>query len=202
MFLTPRSAPAAAGAAAAARISLFRLVCFIPLCLAATLAVAAELHGTIVGVADGDTVTVLDRARTQHKVRLAGIDAPERHQPFGERARQHLSTRVSGKDVVVVWRKRDRYGRIVGTVLAPDCDRNACARSLDVGLELIGAGLAWHYKQYQHEQDPDERQRYADAEEAARRSHAGLWRDANPVAPWNFRRGTGSAQIAPNPPSM
>jgi len=202
MFLRPRPAPTGPGAAAAARFPFLRLLCFIPLCLAAALAVAAEIHGTVVGVADGDTVTVLDRARTEHRVRLSGIDAPERRQAFGERAKLHLSALVFGKDVVVVWHKRDRYRRIVGKVLASECSRNGCAKPLDVGLTLIGAGLAWHYRQYQSEQDPDDRQRYADAEGAARRSHAGLWLEANPVAPWTFRRGPGRAQIAPNPPSL
>ncbi|MDH5534879.1 MAG: thermonuclease family protein [Betaproteobacteria bacterium] len=201
MPLTRRLACAGPGAAAV-RISFLRLLCFLALCLAATLTAAAELRGTVVGVADGDTVTVLDRARTQHKVRLAGVDAPERRQAFGERARQHLATLVFGKDVVVVWQKRDRYGRIVGQVLAPDCSCHACAKSLDAGLALVGAGLAWHYKQYENEQDPEDRQRYADAEEAARRSHVGLWRDTSPIAPWIFRRGASSAQIAPNLPSI
>ena len=78
---------------------------------------AAELFGTVVAVADGDTVTLLDASNLQHKVRLSGIDAPERRQAYGERARQNLAANVHHKTVLVVWKKEDRYGRIVGRVL-------------------------------------------------------------------------------------
>jgi endonuclease YncB( thermonuclease family) len=199
MILTPRPVSTGAGEAAAARFTFFRFLGFILLLFAAAPAGAAELHGRVIGIADGDTLTVLGRDRIEHRVRLSGIDAPERRQAFGERAKQHLAAQVFGKDVVVVWHRRDRYGRIVGKVLAPDCEHNACAKTLDAGLALIAAGLAWHYKQYEKEQKAADRVRYAAAEEAARRTHAGLWRDASPVPPWNFRRGSGSVQASPNP---
>lgn len=148
---------------------------------------AAELSGKVVGVSDGDTVTVLDEANMQHKVRLSGIDAPEKRQAYGERAKQHLSDLVYGRSVLVVWDKRDRYGRIVGRVLAPECDRTACRYAVDAGLEQLKAGLAWHYKQYQREQSFDERTLYSDTERSARERHAGLWQDATPLAPWDYR---------------
>lgn len=83
---------------------------------------AEELQGVIVGVADGDTVTVLDADRVEHKIRLAGIDAPERRQAFGARSRQALASRVFKRTVTVDWHKRDRYGRLVGKVLVDDQD--------------------------------------------------------------------------------
>lgn len=153
---------------------------------------AESLGGRVVGVTDGDTVTVLDAAKAQHKVRLAGIDAPEKGQPFGERSKENLSRLVFGRDVRVDWRKTDRYGRVVGTVwvasLNVPCGRKAdCPKTLDAGLAQLTVGLAWHYKKYAHEQEPQQRGQYAFAEEEARAKRAGLWKDANPVPPWDWR---------------
>jgi endonuclease YncB( thermonuclease family) len=139
---------------------------------------AATLAGEVVALADGDTVTVLDPSRQQHKVRLAGIDAPEKRQPFGERSKQALATLTFRKQVVVEWHKRDRYGRIVGFVKVG---------GTDAGLELVRMGLAWHYKAFEREQSAVDRGRYADAEAGARAAHIGLWRDPNPTPPWEFR---------------
>jgi endonuclease YncB( thermonuclease family) len=141
---------------------------------------AAELHGKVVGISDGDTLTVLDAADSTHRIRLDGIDAPEKSQAYGTRSREHLAALAFGKPVVVLWSKRDRYGRIVGQV-------NVGA-SHDVGLALIEAGLAWHYKRYQHEQPAAERGRYARAEDEARTRRVGLWQDRHPVPPWEYRR--------------
>jgi endonuclease YncB( thermonuclease family) len=158
------------------------------LSLVAATAHAAELFGTVVAVADGDTVTLLDASRQQHRIRLSGIDAPERRQAYGERSKQHLAAIVFQKRARVVWDKRDRYGRIVGRVFAAECERGDCPYSVDAGVEQIRAGLAWHYKQYQRDQTPLERARYAALEEEARARGEGLWKDSQPVAPWNFRR--------------
>lgn len=147
-------------------------------CFHAIAASAAQLDGKVIGLSDGDTITVLDITRNQHKVRLAGIDAPEKKQPFGNRSRQHLADLVFQKQVLVEWSKRDRYGRIVGKVLVA---------GQDVSLKQITAGLAWHYKAYQHEQTSEDRALYADSEDAARAKRIGLWQDSAPVAPWNFR---------------
>ncbi len=86
---------------------------------------------------------------------------------------------VAGQQVTVEYQRRDRYGRIVGKVLLDGID--AC-------LEQVKAGFAWHYKKYQHEQSPEDRQRYAVAEIRARDERLGLWRENNPNAPWEFRR--------------
>jgi endonuclease YncB( thermonuclease family) len=153
---------------------------------------AGTLSGRVVSLSDVDTITVLDPANKQHKIRLAGIDAPEKAQPFGTRARQYLSELIYLKDVDVIWRKHDRYGRIVGKILvAPPGACSAveprCPKTLDVGLAQIAVGLAWHYKQYANEQTEEDRKRYAVAEYDAKAKRAGLWQDRNPVPPWEWR---------------
>jgi endonuclease YncB( thermonuclease family) len=154
---------------------------------------AEVLTGRVVAISEGDTITVLDRANKQRKIRLAGIDAPEKAQPFGTRARQHLSELIYLKQVDVEWRKYDRYGRIVGKIfVAPPSGCSAgeprCPKTVDAGLVLVATGLAWTYKQYAKEQPPEERQRYARAEWDARAKRIGLWQDKNPVPPWEWRR--------------
>ncbi len=157
---------------------------FVMVLLAAScLGVQADvLVGRVVGVSDGDTVTVLDGDRVQHKVRLAGIDAPESHQAYGGRSKQHLSSLVFSQDVQVEWHKLDRYGRLVGKILVGGVDAN---------LRQVEAGLAWHYQQYHREQSPADREAYASAERRARDARFGLWADAAPVPPWDFRRSPG-----------
>ncbi len=113
------------------------------------------LTGKVGRVVDGDTLYVLDANYKDHKIRLAGIDAPERRQAYGLASRKHLASIVTGKQVTVEYQKRDRYGRIVGKVLVDGID--AC-------LEQFKAGFAWHYKKYQHEQSPEDQRLYADAE--------------------------------------
>jgi endonuclease YncB( thermonuclease family) len=139
---------------------------------------AASMEAKVVGVTDGDTLEVLDGRKTQHKVRLAGIDAPERRQAFGARAHQTLAAAVFSQRVVLDWHKKDRYGRLVAKVMLA---------GRDVGLGLVSLGLAWHYKAYEQEQTPADRARYAAAELEARRSSVGLWSMRNPTPPWDFR---------------
>lgn len=158
------------------------IVVGLALCLSA-FASAATLRGEVVSLADGDTVTVLDTSKTLHKVRLAGIDAPEKRQPFGDRSRQNLAALVFRKQVVVDWNKTDRYRRIVGTVTIGQ---------VDAGLEQIRAGMAWHYKQYAREQVAEDRSAYSAAEDAAREARSGLWSQRDPVPPWDFRKAANS----------
>jgi endonuclease YncB( thermonuclease family) len=139
----------------------------------------ATFSGRVVRIEDGDTISVLDDANRNYKIRLQGIDAPEGGQAFGDRSRQNLADEVFGKQVSVEWSKRDQYGRIVGKVLVD---------GRDVCLEQIRAGLAWHYKYYQNEQSAEDRKMYADAEEEARTEKRGLWVDGDPTPPWEFRR--------------
>lgn len=154
------------------------LVCLL-LALACT-AYAETVSGRVVSVADGDTITVLDSDRVQHKIRLAGIDAPERKQAFGNRSKESLSDLVFGKTVNVETGKRDRYGRLVGKVLV---------NTQDVNLVQVERGMAWFYRQYQREQSPNDRKLYEAAEDAAKAGKRGLWRDVDPVPPWEFRHG-------------
>ena len=140
---------------------------------------AELLAGRVVKVADGDTITILDSSNTQHKIRLSGIDAPERKQAFGDRSRQALADAVAGRDVVIDWNKRDRYKRIVGKVLVS---------GQDINLQQVRNGMAWHYKKYENEQDVEDRSRYAHEEFEAQRDKVGLWRDKDPVAPWDYRQ--------------
>ena len=146
--------------------------------LVAQLSFAAELTGLVVGVSDGDTITVLVD-KTPYKIRLAGIDAPESRQAFGQASKQHLSALVYKKPVTVLWDKKDRYGRTLGKVMVD---------GTDVCLEQIKAGLAWHYKRYASEQPAQDRADYAAAEDRAKGERIGLWSDAQPTAPWDWRR--------------
>lgn len=146
--------------------------------LSCQVALANELQGRIVGVSDGDTITVLDAKNQQHKVRLAGIDAPEKSQAFGQASKKQLSELVFGKAVVVEWQKLDRYGRVVGKVLLD---------GFDVCLEQIRKGMAWHYKKYAGDQSAGDRQTYAAIEAEAREARLGLWIDESPEPPWDYR---------------
>ncbi len=140
---------------------------------------AETLTGRVVGVSDGDTITVLDNTNTQFKIRLSGIDAPEKKQPFGQVSKKSLSDLVFDKHVTVDWHKLDRYGRTVGKVFI---------NGIDVNLEQINRGYAWFYKKYQNEQPLQDRLDYLHAQEAAESNRIGLWVDNEPIAPWDFRK--------------
>jgi endonuclease YncB( thermonuclease family) len=157
----------------------YRLATFLVLLLAFLSAHAETLTGRVVRVTDGDTIVVLDADKVQHKIRLQGIDAPERGQAFGTKSKEHLSTLVAGKTVDVDYSKYDRYERVLRKVLV---------NAEDVNLEQVEAGMAWHYKKYHVEQSPSDRVKYSDAEREARMRKIGLWRDPNPVPPWDYRR--------------
>lgn len=146
--------------------------------IVSTTALAGVLEGRVVAVTDGDTIKVLDAENVQHVVRLSGIDAPEKKMPFGQRSKQSLSDLVYGKEAIVEGEKNDRYGRLVGKVLVSGHDAN---------LAQIRAGMAWHYKLYQHEQSAADRQTYSVAEDAAKSNKLGLWADVDPVPPWAWR---------------
>jgi endonuclease YncB( thermonuclease family) len=138
------------------------------------------VEGRVVGVVDGDTITVLDGAKTQHVVCLGSIDAPERGQAFGRVAKDALSTIVFDRQVEARCWKRDRYGRQVCGVFV---------REQDVALEMVQQGYAWHYKEFEREQSTEDRALYARTEAEARLARRGLWHDPDPVAPWEWRKG-------------
>ena len=133
---------------------------------------AEEFYGRVVGVADGDTITVLVGVEPR-RVRLAGVDAPEKGQPFGQRAKQALSRLVFGRTVRVVVHGQDRYGRTLGEVRLPDGG--------SLNELLVEEGWAWHYTRYSKDQ------RLAEREATARRSRRGLWVDSRAMPPWEFR---------------
>jgi endonuclease YncB( thermonuclease family) len=155
-----------------------RTISLIALMLLAT-GCAHKITYKVMSVADGDTITVV-RDQATRKIRLAGIDAPEKNQPFGLMAKEFLASLVFGKDVEIQTEKKDRYGRDVGKVLS---------EGNDVNLKMLVAGLAWHYKKYQSEQSPDDRMRYDRAEKEARTAQRGLWADPNPKEPSDWRSG-------------
>lgn len=148
------------------------------------------IQGRVVSVSDGDTITVLDADHQQHKIRLSGIDAPEKAQPFGQRSKENLSRLVYDRDVTVEWRKKDRYGRTVGKVMvaAPVCREVICPKTLDVCHAQIVAGMAWWYRQYAREQEPGDANRYEQSEQEARTRRIGLWSDPQPTPPWEWRK--------------
>ena len=131
------------------------------------------LRGKVVKIADGDTFTLLTHDKQQVKVRLHGIDCPERAQDFGQVARQKLSDLVFNQQVRIIEKDIDRYKRTVAIVYTAD---NRC-----VNEELLRAGLAWHYAEY------DDNPKWAALEEEARRKRIGLWSHPNPVPPSKYR---------------
>lgn len=130
-------------------------------------------------MADGDTVTVLGSDQRQRKIRLMGIDAPEKKQPYGSSSKQSISDLVFNRQVQVEYDKTDKYGRTVGNIIV---------NGIDANLEQVKVGMAWHYKQYQREQSALDRAAYADAEYEARAARRGLWQETEPTPPWDWRR--------------
>jgi len=139
---------------------------------------ADVLEGRVIGVADGDTITLLDSNHQQHRIRIGGIDAPEKGQPFGTRSKMNLSNLAFGRDARADCYKVDRYRRDVCTIYV---------HGKDVGLAQIEAGLAWWYRKYAHEQHPRDRVAYESAEDRAAADRVGLWQDKHPVPPWEWR---------------
>ena len=149
------------------------------LSLACAAAQASTLTGKVVRVADGDTITVLDSHNQQHRIRFLGIDAPERSQAYGNYCRKNLAEKIAGETVEVDYQKRDRYGRFTGTVYFD---------GRDINLEQLQDGCAWFYRYYARELNKDMRKAYDEAEAQAREAGLGLWRDPNPINPYEYRR--------------
>jgi endonuclease YncB( thermonuclease family) len=133
----------------------------------------ADFSGSVVGVLDGDTIDVLHNGQAE-RIRLNGIDCPEKGQAYGKKAKQFTSGLVFGKQVTVKAFKKDRHGRTVADVLLSD--------GTNVSHELVKAGLAWWYKQYAKHDET-----LAHLEQDAREQKRGLWSDPNPVPPWEVR---------------
>jgi endonuclease YncB( thermonuclease family) len=166
------------------RLAILTCVCTGALALAALQASPAKsFSGRVVGVSDGDTISVLVGRRTV-KVRLEGIDCPELAQPYGRVAKMFTSDRVFGKWVQVEQTTVDRYGRSVGRVFV---------NGEDVSTAILSAGLGWHYTEFSTDRGLDA------AEQAARAAHRGLWSQPNPVPPWVYRRRPSRGSPAPKP---
>ena len=146
-----------------------------PLLLLFTLSAQTEtLEGKVIKIADGDTLTLLTPSNQQVKIRLAGIDTPEKKQPFGNKAKQALSNLAFQKQALVEIAAKDRYGRTIGVVFVD---------GLNVNAELVKQGMAWVYRKY----TDDERLYVLESE--AKQAKRGLWLDKNPIPPWEWRRG-------------
>ena len=138
------------------------------------------ITGKVVGITDGDTLKVLDAKNMQHTVRLSWIDAPEKSQSFGNRAKQALAQCAAKKNVTVFISQTDRsYSRVVGNVMVGDVSCNEF---------MVASGFAWHWDQYKKYQPKELVRRYADHQLLAKAQRKGLWSDSEPIAPWLYRK--------------
>lgn len=156
-----------------------RFLHFLVLMIASIASAGDHLDGRNVAVLDGDTVTLFDGSRTQHRIRLAQIDAPEighggnnPGQPFGKASKQSLSDLIYGQEVRAECETTDKYGRQVCTIWKAQTD---------VNLEQVRRGMAWVFRKYAR--DPA----YYRTEDEARLARRGLWNDSNPIPPWGWR---------------
>lgn len=136
------------------------------------------IYAKVIGISDGDTITVLTESNTQLKVRLASIDAPERSQDFGMKSRQYLANQIFGKTITIKTRGLDKYQRTFGIIFLEDQDINEL---------MINHGYAWFYRRYINAQPQEEYFRYDAAEESAKSQKLGLWEAPNPIPPWEYR---------------
>lgn len=134
---------------------------------------SGEISGSVVRVIDGDTYDLLLSINSTERIRLSGIDCPERTQDFYQVAKNRLGEICLNKTVRVAYKTRDRNGRIVGDTYLPD--------GTWVNLQLVREGLAWHFLRYSQDST------LAAAEQAARAAKKNIWSMPNPVAPWDFR---------------
>lgn len=141
--------------------------------LSAGQAAVNVIAGKVIGVSDGDTITVLDSSNKSHKIRLYGIDAPEKKQRYGQRSKRALSDLVYLKKVRVLVNNRDRYGRVVGTIKI---------RHTDINRAMVKAGHAWAYVVYSS--------KYAKAHIEAQAARVGIWAIGVNwrFSPWNYRK--------------
>jgi endonuclease YncB( thermonuclease family) len=140
---------------------------------------------------DGDSFEFVHDGRA-YQVRLSGVDAPERRQPYADRSRQMLKSKIEDRKVQIEILKLDQYKRLVCKVVL--IERGT---SEDVALSLLENGLAWHFKRYALDQHPEDRQNYARTQDQARSQSKGLWQDSNPVPPWTYREQMREQKRAP-----
>lgn len=153
---------------------------------------AGSLYGTVTEVEDGDTITIICLNRPL-RVRLMGIDAPDKDQPYAEIARQHLSELIHQKFVAVQYTGLGAHGLIIGKVFL---------KEIDVGAQMIRDGVAWFSKDYDTSLTENEREVYAASEVAARNEQRGLWQDKNALPPWEFKEAQRRGQLQKPSPSQ
>ena len=127
----------------------------------------------VVGISDGDTFTCINDDNLQLKIRIFGIDAPEKKQAFGNNSKEYLSSLIFGKRISINVQYKDGYGRYIAYVYSPE--------GKDVSLLMLHEGMAWHFTKY------DNNKVYSDAENVARKAKRGLWSDPSPIPPWDYR---------------
>lgn len=149
-----------------------------------------QISGKVIGISDGDTIKVLTPEKKQIKIRLYGIDAPESHQPFGNRSRQFISSAIFGRQVNLEVINNDRYGRSVAIVTKG---------TQNINQDLVSNGLAWVYPQYCKR---PECASWKQLEESAKAGKKGLWSDASSIPPWEFRKNGKKAAAQPEQPAQ
>ena len=148
--------------------------------------VNADITAKVQRVVDGDTIHVIDTSGQKFKVRLIGIDAPEKNQLFGLASTYHLSEILLNKWVLLESKTKkgkpysvDRYNRVLAKIMLHD---------KDINLLQVSSGYAWHFKRYQKQQSPSDRESYSQAELSAKKNKLGLWKEKKPIAPWKWRK--------------
>jgi micrococcal nuclease len=131
-----------------------------------------KLNGRVVGISDGDTITLLVNGNTEYKIRLLDIDCPEKNQAFGQAAKKHLSDLIFGKEIEVQWQKLDRNKRVLGTIIY---------NQKNINQQMVADGYAWHFVKYSKDQA------FHALELKARQLKLGLWQDNTAMPPWEFR---------------
>ena len=146
----------------------------------------ADFTAKVQRVVDGDTVHVVNKAGKKFKVRLTGIDAPEKNQPYGLAATYKLTEILINKLVLLKSKPNngkpytiDRYKRVLAKIILD---------GKDINLSQVLTGYAWHFKRYQKQQSPSDRELYSEAEIDAKKNELGLWEEKNPIAPWKWRK--------------
>lgn len=142
-------------------------IAIIILCYLSLLAYPAK----VIKISDGDTITILTQQRKQIKVRFYGIDAPELKQPYGKKSKQFLANLIAGEVVEVDENGKDRYKRTIGTIYLNGADINA---------QMVANGYAWAYRKFS--------KKYTAQESQAKKQGLGLWRDKEPIPPWEWRQ--------------
>lgn len=137
------------------------------------------LDGKVTRVLDGDTLDLVSQDNQTFRIRLQGIDAPEKTQAYGPEAKEVLTLLTLNRQIHVIWNEKDIYGRLIGKVTL---------NKKDICLEMVAQGMAWHFVKYEQNQSDEDRQLYQQTEKRVREQRKGLWTDPNPVAPWDYRK--------------